>query len=62
VIDDDEPGIALFDLGFDFLDLAAAEERCRSGLRHGHDNAAGDVEIDRLGKANGFLKSIGICA
>ena len=58
VIDDDETGAVVLGQLADLLDLALAEQRRRARRGKRHQQAVGDVEVDRLCQPDGFLPAI----
>ncbi len=56
MIDDDETGILGAHQPRQLLDLAGAEQSRRPRIRHGHEPARLDVEIDRGGEADRFIE------
>src|SRR5438105_9825606 len=55
-IHDHDPGLLSFHDAGDFLDLALADESRGTNIADRHDPGFDDGEIDRAGKADGFLE------
>ena len=57
MVDDDEAGVELVEQRKDFLDLAGAEQCCRSRIVDRHDGAVDDVEIDGEREPFGLIET-----